>query len=93
MGYDEARKYALTRDPRLRVVKGYRVKVPAGTRKVYIPRKYHYSRTVKTEENELTDILQPCVVTRGPFGFGLHECSHHGAGGPEGPVYIEEQRA
>ena len=93
MEYDEARKYALVRNPSLRVVKGYRVKVPAGTVKAYIPRKYHYSRTVKTEESELTDITQSCVVTRGPHGFGLHQCSHHGPGGPEGPVYIEEQRA
>ena len=91
MGYEEAWKYALRKDPTLRVVNGYRVRVPAGTKTVYIPRKYHYARTVKTEESELTETLEPCVVKRGVNGFGLHECEHHREGGPSGPVFIEEQ--
>ena len=86
----EAVKYALARNPKLRLVQGFRVKVPRGTKKVYIPRKAHYAKTVYTEEHDgtrlhaLIDILEPCVVQRGAFGFGLHQCRYHPA------VYIEE---
>ena len=90
MGYHEAYKYALRQNPSLRLVNGFKVTVPPGTKKVYIPRRKQYARTVKTEENELTDTLEPCTVLRGA-GFGLHECKHHREGGPMGPVFIQEQ--
>ena len=86
----EAWKLALARDPSLRVRYGYRVRVPRGTKSVHIPRKKHYAKTVFTEERDeahlhaVSDILEPCIVTRGAFGFGLHECKYHPA------VYIEE---
>ena len=90
MGYYEAWRYALRRNPGLRVVNGFKVTVPRGTKRAYIPRRHHYSRTVGVEENEMTDMVQPCVVTRGQHGFGLHECKFHSKDGPMGPVYIQE---
>ena len=99
MGYQEAWKLVLRQNPSLRVADGFRVQVPQGTPKVYIPRKKHYAKTVLTEQkdekrlHEVGDILEPCVVKRGVFGFGLHECDDHRVGGPMGPVFIEEINA
>ena len=100
MGYEEARKLALRQNPSLRVADGFRVEVPQGTKKVYIPRKKHYAKTVLTEQkdekrlHEVGDILEPCIVERGAVtGFGLHECDYHRVDGPMGPVFIEEINA
>ena len=99
MGYEEARNFALRENPSLRVVGGFPVQVPRGTKAVYIPRKKHYAKTVLTEQKDETrlhavgDILEPCIVKRGAFGFGLHECDYHRVGGPMGPVFIEEINA
>ena len=99
LGQEEAWKLALRRNPALRVAKGFRVQVPKGTVKVYIPRKKHYAKTVLTEQKDekrlhaVGDILEPCIVKRGAFGFGLHECDYHRVGGPMGPVFIEEINA
>lgn len=71
-------------------VRGLRVQVPRGTRKVYIPRRNHYTGRVFTEEgdaprlDELHDDLAPCVVKRGWRGFPIHRCDEHPA------VVIEE---
>jgi hypothetical protein len=62
---------------------GMRVKVPRRTKRVFLPRRHHYSNTVLTEEgNEhqletFYDDLEPCVVTRGLFGWGTHRCDYH----------------
>ena len=99
MGYQEAWKYAFRRNPELRVADGFRVQVPQGTKNVYIPRRKHYAKTVLTEQkdenrlHEVGDILEPCIVNRGTFGFGLHECNYHRVDGPMGPVFIEEINA
>ena len=100
MGYEEAWKLALRQNPSLRVADGFRVQVPQGTKKVYIPRRKHYAKTVLTEQkdekrlHEVGDILEPCIVERGAVtGFGLHECDYHRVGGPMGPVFIEEVNA
>lgn len=91
MGYEEAWKLAFARNPRLRLARGYRVKVPKGTKKVYIPRKNHSSKKVYTEDQNYQrletfyDQLEPCVVTRGAFGWKPHRCPYHPL------VIIEEQ--
>ena len=99
MGYEEAWKLALRQNPSLRVADGFRVPVTRETKTVYIPRKKHYAKTVLTEQKDekrlhaVGDILEPCIVKRGAFGFGLHECDYHRVGGPMGPVFIEEINA
>ena len=100
LGPEEAWKLALRRNPALRVAEGFRVEVPQGTKKVYIPRKKHYQKSVLTEQkngkqlHEVGDILEPCIVERGAVtGFGLHECDYHRVDGPMGPVFIEETNA
>ena len=76
-------KLALARNPKLRLAKGFRVTVPLGTRKVYIPRRNHYAKTVYTEEQHSArleafyDDLEPCIVTRGVFGWRPHQCPDH----------------
>lgn len=76
-------KQAFARNPQLNTRRGFRVRVPPGTRKVYIPRKNHYARKVYTEEKDAArlerfhDLLEPCVVTRGLFGWKPHSCPHH----------------
>ncbi len=97
LGYEESWKLALRRNPKLRVAEGFRVKVPQGTKKVYIPRDHWATKRVLTEEkngkqlHEVGDRLEPCIVKRGAFGFGLHECDYHRVDGPMGPVFIDEQ--
>ncbi len=87
---ESAMKLALARDPLLRLRKGFRVRVPRGTKRVFIPRKNHANATAFTMEHDekrlhrLGDDLEPCIVRRGAFGYGLHQCSVHVA------VYIEE---
>lgn len=84
-------KLAYARNPKLRLANGYRVKVPRGTKKVYIPRQNHYARKVYTEDKDerrletLYDNLQPCIVQRGAFGWQAHHCPYHPL------VIIEEQ--
>lgn len=87
---ESAMKLALARDPVLRLRKGFRVRVPRGTKRVFIPRKNHARATAFSMEHdeshlhELGDDLEPCIVRRGIFGYGLHQCRVHVA------VFIEE---
>ena len=84
-------KRFLCRNPEYRVRTGFRVKVPRSAKKVYIPRKNHYARKVYTEDENIDkleafyDDLQPCVVTKGLFGWQPHQCPYHSL------VIIEEQ--
>lgn len=90
-------KRAFARNPNLRKGKGVvRVRVPAGTRKVFVPRKRHYTNRVLTEADDnrlvaLGDQLEPCVVMRGAYGFGFHECEHHNGALGTPAYYIEEK--
>ena len=87
---ESAMKLALARDNLLPLRNGFRVRVPRGTAKVYLPRKHHAIATAFTMEHDekrlhsLGDDLEPCIVRRGIFGYGLHQCPVHVA------VYIEE---
>ncbi|KKL94663.1 hypothetical protein LCGC14_1862440 [marine sediment metagenome] len=81
--YDSIWKLAYARNPKLRLAKGWRVKVPRGVTKVFIPRQNHSARKVYTEDKDfrrlelLYDDLQPCIVRRGAFGWAPHKCKHH----------------
>lgn len=84
-------KLTFARRPSLNLRRGFRVKVPKGTRKIYIPRKNHYARKAYTEEHDIKrleafyDDLQPCVVSRGLFGWKPHSCPYH-------PLVIIEEK-
>jgi len=74
----------------MHLVRGLRIRVPRGTRRVWIPRTHHYAPKVynnleHTERMERHGAdLNPCVVTRNFLtGFGWHRCAYH-------MVYIEE---
>lgn len=76
-------KLDFIRHPALSLVYGIRVNVPKGAKKVYIPRKKHYAPKVYTEENDYKrleafyDVLEPCVVKKGVFGWKPHRCPYH----------------
>ena len=89
--YESLWKKALARNPKLRLARGFKVTVPKGTKRVYIPRKNHYTPKVYTENKDAKrlemfyDDLQPCIVKRGAFGWGQHRCPNH-------PLVIIEER-
>lgn len=58
------------------------IAVPRSAKKVYLPRKHHYSPRALTDADEgrleqFEADLQPCVVVRGAHGWGWHECQWH----------------
>ena len=71
---------------------GTAIRVPRGTKKVYAPRRQHYSANILTEEanmeqlEKFTDILEPCIIKRGIFGWHAHYCEPFHKGG----IYIIE---
>ena len=74
----------------MHLIRGIRLTVPRGTRKVWIPRTHHYAPKVYNDIEHEARIekfgadLNPCLVTRSIItGFGWHRCPYH-------IVYIEE---